>query len=409
MSLGLYVHIPFCAAICNYCNFNRGLFDAALKERYVAALLTEIRRAGPSTPLGAGPSTALGAGPSTALGAGPSTALGAGGAAADTIFFGGGTPSLLEPAEIAAIVDACRHSFALAPNAEITLEANPETVTAERLSGFRDAGVNRLSYGVQSFRDDELQRLTRLHSAARAEEAVGLARAAGFDNLSLDLMMWLPQQTVEQWLQSVDRLIDIGPDHASLYLLEIYPNAPLRDAMARAQWSVAPDDDAAEMYLQAMARLEDAGYGQYEISNVARRGRESRHNLKYWTDGEWLGFGCGAHSTRDGVRWKNRSSTEEYIAAVQAGASLACEERPLSDRERVEEALFTGLRLVRGIDLKLIESRYGVDVWRRWGQELQPFLDEGLLVHDADGLRLTRAGMLLAHEIMTVFISPTVR
>jgi oxygen-independent coproporphyrinogen III oxidase len=384
--LGLYIHVPFCAAICNYCNFNRGLFDAAVKERYVAALLAEIRRTADSSP-----------------------SLGAGRSEADTIFFGGGTPSLLDPLEIHAIIDACRASFDLASDAEITLEANPETVTPERLAGFREAGINRLSYGVQSFRDDELQRLTRLHSAARAEDAVRLARAAGFDNLSLDLMMWLPQQTVSQWLESVDRLIEIEPEHASLYLLEIYPNAPLRDAMARAHWSIAPDDDAAEMYLQSMARLETAGYAQYEISNVARKGRESRHNLKYWTDGEWLGFGCGAHSTRDGVRWKNRSSTEEYIAAVNAGASVACEHRHLSVDERIEEALFTGLRLVQGIDLKLIESRHGVDVWRRWGGELQPFLEEGLLVHEDGVLRLTRAGMLLAHEIMTVFISPTVR
>src|SRR6185295_7715992 len=136
-----------------------------------------------------------------------------------------------------------------------------------RLSGFREAGINRLSFGVQSFRDEELQRLSRLHSAARARAALVEARHAGFDNISLDLMMWLPQQSVAEWLESVEALIDVGPDHASLYLLEIYPNAPLRDAMARAKWSLAPDDDAAEMYLQAMERLERAGYGQYEISN----------------------------------------------------------------------------------------------------------------------------------------------
>jgi oxygen-independent coproporphyrinogen III oxidase len=376
--LGLYVHIPFCAAICNYCNFNRGLFDAALKDRYLTALLAEIARAGDSSP-------------------------------ADTIFFGGGTPSLLEPAEIARIIAACRDSFDVTADAEITLEANPETVTAARLAGFRDAGVTRLSYGVQSFRDEELLRLSRLHSASRAEDAVGLARAAGFDNLSLDLMMWLPQQTIAQWLQSVERLIALGPEHASLYLLEIYPNAPLRDAMARGQWSVAPDDDAAEMYLQAMARLEAAGYRQYEISNVARPGRESRHNLKYWTDGEWLGFGCGAHSTRGGVRWKNRSAIDEYISAAAVGGQLRAEEHRQSQEERLEDAVFTGLRLARGIELELIESRYGVDVWRRWGEELQPFVDEGLLVADGKRLRLTRAGMLLAHEIMAVFISPTVR
>jgi oxygen-independent coproporphyrinogen III oxidase len=335
--IGLYIHVPFCSAICNYCNFNRGLFDAGLKARYVTAVLDEIARAGD-------------------------------GSAADTIFFGGGTPSLLEPSEIQAILDACRSGFALTADAEITMEANPETVTPERLAGFRAAGVNRLSFGVQSFRDEELKRLSRLHSVSRAEEAVGMARAAGFGNLSLDLMMWLPQQTVEQWLMSVDALIALGPDHASLYLLEIYPNAPLRDEMARGRWSVAPDDDAAEMYLRAMERLEAAGYAQYEISNVSRPGLESRHNLKYWTDGAWLGFGPGAHSTRGGVRWKNVSATEEYVSTVTSGGQLSVERRELSDAEHLEEVLFTGLRLSRGLsrrDLDLLKSRYCVDIWAR--------------------------------------------
>src|SRR5438132_5105092 len=331
---GLYLHIPFCSAICNYCNFNRGLFDADLKERYVAALLREIATS-------------------------PSTSLGAGGAAADTIYFGGGTPSLLEPWEIGALIHACRHAFAVTNDAEITMEANPETVTPERLAGFREAGVNRLSYGVQSFRDDELLRLSRLHSASRAGEAFAMARAAGFDNISLDLMMWLPQQTIAQWLESVDALIALGPEHASLYILELYPNAPLRDAMARSQWSLAPDDDAAEMYLQAMARLDAAGYEQYEISNVARPGRASRHNLKYWSDGEWLGFGCGAHSTRRGVRWRNVSSTLEYVERIEAHAPTAVDVRRLSADERLGDALFTGLRLVCGIDLTAIDTRYG--------------------------------------------------
>ena len=371
--LGLYVHIPFCSAICNYCNFNRGLFEPALKERYVAALLTEIRRAGDGSP-------------------------------ADTIFFGGGTPSLLEPSEIAAVIDACGQSWSLDVDTEITLEANPETVTPERLTGFRAAGVNRLSYGVQSFRDDELVRLSRLHSAARAAEAFEMARAAGFDNISLDLMMWLPQQTVAQWLESIDALIALGPDHASLYMLEIYPNAPLRDAMARSRWSVAPDDDVADMYLAGLGRTDTAGYEQYEISNVARPGRQARHNLKYWTDGEWLGFGCGAHSTRAGSRWKNLSSTEDYISAVTAGTPIAGDQVTSSLDHRLEEALFTGLRLNAGLDVAAVRRRYGVDVWGRYGERLQPFLDRGLLSYDGTVLRLPREGMLLAHEMMAVFI-----
>jgi oxygen-independent coproporphyrinogen-3 oxidase len=376
--LGLYVHIPFCSAICNYCNFNRGLFDADLKQRYLGALEREIRGK-------------------------------ADGAPADTIFFGGGTPSLLEPSEVQGVIDACRDSFELAPGAEITLEANPETVTHDRLRGFRDAGINRVSFGVQSFRDEELHRLSRLHSAARAQEAFESAREAGFENVSLDLMMWLPQQTVAHWLSSVETLIALGPEHASLYLLEIYPNAPLKDTMARSRWSLAPDDDAAEMYLGAMSRLDDAGYVQYEISNVSKPGRESRHNLKYWTDGDWLGFGCGAHSTRKGVRQKNVASTEDYVRAVNAGVAVEAERRILSVQERLEEAVFMGLRLAEGVRLDGVRSRYGVDLWERYGEDLSPFVDERLVIYDDGVLRLTRSGMLLANEVMSVFIGPPVR
>ncbi len=376
--LGLYLHIPFCSAICNYCNFNRGLFDAAVKARYVAAIEQEIRHAGDGSP-------------------------------ADTIYFGGGTPSLLEPAEVGALIRACRESFLVAPGAEVTLEANPETVTAARLADYRAAGVTRLSVGVQSLRDDELRRLSRLHSADRARAAVAEARTAGFDNISLDLMMWLPEQRLEDWLESVDGLIALGPEHASMYLLELYPNAPLREDMARARWSQAPDDDAAAMYLAAMERFDAAGYPQYEISNVARPGREARHNVKYWTDGEWLAFGCGAHSTRAGIRWKNLSSTSEYIDRVAAGASLVVERRVLTGQERLEEALFTGLRLRSGLDLAAVGIRYGVDPWARYGSALQPFVEQGLVIYDAPHLALTRQGMLLANEVLAVFIDAPVR
>jgi len=379
LRIGLYIHVPFCSAICNYCNFNRGLFDSALKARYVDALMTEI-------------------------GDPPAPGSGAAGTSADTIYFGGGTPSLLEPDEIDRILAACRTTFAVSPDAEITLEANPETVSAARLGGFRRAGVNRVSFGVQSFREQELRRLSRLHTADRARLAVEEARAAGFDNVSLDLMMWLPQQSVAEWLESVDRAIVIGPEHLSLYLLELYPNAPLRDEMARARWSQAPDDDAATMYLTAMERLDDAGYEQYEISNVSKPGRQSRHNLKYWTDGAWIGFGCGAHSTWAGVRWKNVSSTEEYVQRVGEGRPAAVDVRTLSHDERLGDALFTGLRLNEGIDLQTVNARYRVDVWARYGTDLSRFVDAGMLCRDDSRLRLTRPGMLLAHEVMEVFV-----
>ena len=371
--LGLYLHVPFCSAICNYCNFNRGLFEAGLKNRYLSALEAEIRSTGRGEPV-------------------------------DTIFFGGGTPSLLEPAEIGGLVRACREAFEVTIDAEITLETNPETASASRMEQFRAAGVNRVSYGVQSFREDELKRLGRIHSADRARAAVREARQGGFDNVSLDLMMWLPQQTQAHWKENVEALIDVGPEHASLYLLELYPNAPLKEDMARSGWSLAPDDDAADMYLWSIERLDAAGYQQYEISNVARAGLRSRHNLKYWDDGEWIGFGCGAHSTRDGVRWKNVSSTEEYIDRVGAGASTVSERREMSSGERLEEALFTGLRLTDGIDLAKLSTRYGFDVWTRYGQALMPFVRDGHVIAEASRLRLSRNGMLLANEILQVFV-----
>jgi oxygen-independent coproporphyrinogen-3 oxidase len=286
----------------------------------------------------------------------------------------------------------------------MTLEANPETVTEARLAAFRQAGVNRVSFGVQSFRETELRRLSRLHSADRARQAIAEARAAGFDNVSLDLMMWLPEQRVADWLGSVDEAIVVSPDHLSLYLLEVYPNAPLKEDMARANWSQAPDEDAETMYLTAMERLEAAGYVQYEISNVARPGRASRHNLKYWTDGEWLGYGCGAHSTRGGARWKNVAGTDEYVGRVGRGESPAIEVRTLSADERLGDALFTGLRLTEGVSLDAIRERYGVDVWTRYAPDLAPFIDVGLLRHEGGRLWLTRRGMLLAHEVMAVFV-----
>jgi oxygen-independent coproporphyrinogen-3 oxidase len=370
---GLYLHVPFCEAICSYCNFNRGLLDAGLKRRYVAAVEREILAAGAGAP-------------------------------ADTVYFGGGTPSLLDPGEVARLLEACRRAFRLTADPEVTLEANPESVTRERLQAYRAAGVNRLSLGVQSFRDEELVRLGRLHDAARARAAVAEARAAGFDNLSLDLMMWLPGQHLGDWQQSVEALIALEPDHASLYLLELYPNAPLKEEMARSGWSRSPDDDAAEMYLWALDRLDGAGYEQYEISNVARPGRRARHNLKYWTGGEWFGFGCGAHSTAEGARWRNVAGTGDYVALVERGETPRIDRHGLSPQERLEEALFMGLRLADGIDAATVGAEHGTDVWGRYGDALAPYVEAGALVKTGDRLRLTRSGMLVANEVLSVFV-----
>ena len=372
-ALGLYVHVPFCAAICSYCNFNRGLLDEDLKRRYVAAVAREIERSGD-------------------------------GSRVDSIFFGGGTPSLLSSAEVARVLDACRGAFDVDPDAETTLEMNPESCRAESVSMLLQAGVNRISLGVQSFDDGELARLGRAHSAEQAREALAAVRAAGCRNVSLDLMLWLPAQSRAACAASVDALVALAPDHASLYLLELYPNAPLQEEAARHGWSQAPDEDAAAMYLDALARTDAAGYEQYEISNVARADRRSRHNLKYWRDGEWLGFGCGAHSTRAGVRWKNVSETARYVDAVEQGVPVVAASRRLSAEERLGDILFTGLRLSEGVDPAGVERRCGVDVRARYGADVRRFVDAGWMSDAGGTWRLTRAGMLVSNDILSTFV-----
>lgn len=371
--LGLYLHVPFCTSLCPYCTFPRGLYDPDLKRRYVDALEREIRLAGD-------------------------------GSDADTIYFGGGTPSLLDPDEVARLLETCRAGFRVAPDTEVTLEANPEGLDRARLAAYRAAGVNRLSLGVQSFRDEDLRRLGRRHTAADTVAAFDAARAAGFDNVSVDLMLWLPGQRLADWLESVEAVVRLAPDHVSLYLLELYPHVPLAIEMARAGWSRADDEEAAAMYLEGLARLDAAGFEQYEISNVARAGRRARHNLKYWSGGAWIGFGCGAHSTRGAMRWHNVSAVESYLRRVEAGADPVAERQCLTPADRLAEHLILGLRLVEGVDLAEVAVRYGVDVWARFGPELAPFLETGLLTRDEERLRLTRQGMLLANEVMRVFL-----
>jgi len=392
VSLGLYLHIPFCQHICSYCNFNRGLLDADLKRKYVDALVGEVRTSGQNRESGIDRESGI------------EPRL------ADTIFFGGGTPSLLDPSEVARILRACREAYHVSGDAEITLETNPETVTRARLMELGDAGINRLSFGVQSFDDAELKKLGRIHSAAKAEEVIGEAMQLGFASVSFDLMLWLPEQTPASWYRTVDRAISLDPDHLSLYLLELYPNAPLKEDMARAGWSQTPDDDAAEMYLEGLRRLDAAGYTQYEISNVSKPGHRSRHNVKYWESGDWRGFGCGAHSTVNGVRWRNVSGTEEYVTRMQADqhgrptSDVRQDCRELSQQERIEEALFTGLRLNDGINEAAFIARWGISPWDRYADTLSLRVDAGHVWRNHGSFGLTRSGMLVANDVLSAFV-----
>ena len=372
-SIGLYLHIPFCSAICDFCNFNRGLYDEALKQRYVNAIKDEIERWDD-------------------------------GRSVDSIFFGGGTPSLLTANDVSEILAACRTTFAVASDVETTLEMNPESCTRSHVIELLAAGVTRVSLGVQSFLDHELKRLGRAHTVSEARAAITAIRSAGCNNLSVDLMLWLPGQTREDCLKSVNEMVGSDPDHASLYLLEIYPNSPLRDEIARSNWSLAPEEDVSDMYLDALGVTDSAGYQQYEISNVARSGRHSRHNLKYWRYQNWVGFGCGAHSMLDGCRWKNTSEINDYINAIGQRRPVVEGRRRLGTEELLGEAIFMGLRLNEGINVHEFGEQYGIDLQSRFGPNLVRYMEQGLLIEEDGRWRLTRKGMLLSNEVMNTFV-----
>lgn len=374
-AIGLYLHIPFCRSLCGYCAFAREPTSEPLVRRYIAALIREIQSAAePETPV-------------------------------DTIYLGGGTPSLVGPDVVARLLCTCREAFSVDPHAEITLEANPETVDGDSLAGFLRAGVNRLSLGVQSFQPHELMAIDRRHTVRQAVAATHAAREAGFESVNLDLMLGLPGQTQASWMASIDTLVDLEPEHASLYMLELHEGTPLAVAADSAAGCWLPDEDAvADMYLAALERLDEYGYVHYEISNVARPGRACRHNLKYWSGGEWVGFGCAAHSTRHDVRWENARAAADYVDRIEAGVTPAVLHRRLSRQERLEEAWFLGLRLAGGLSLSALERSFGMDMWGRYGSRLARYLEAGVVVREGDRVRLTRHGMLVANEILSAFV-----
>ena len=374
--VGIYIHIPFCRARCSYCDFATGAYQASQAERYVRALTTEIGRPAPSDMR-----------------------------AVDTIYFGGGTPSLLSPAQLESILRAVHERFSVAADAEVTMEMNPGTVTPESLSAFRAAGVNRASFGLQTFDDEQLRRLGRTHTADEARRTFAALRAAGFNNISFDLIAGLPGQTIEQWAHNMDEALALQPEHLSLYLLEVHEGTPLAEQITRGVWPQPDADTAAEMYRLLLARTKAAGYEHYEISNFCRPGRESRHNLKYWTGAPYYGFGCAAHSY-DGarLRWANERDTARYVELIEAGASAVVEKVELDERDVSAEALFLGLRLMRGVDLRAHRTRFGTDVRAAHAADLARFSEGGLIQLDEDRLRLTPAGVLLSNEVFAAVV-----
>jgi oxygen-independent coproporphyrinogen-3 oxidase len=380
--LGIYVQVPFCQTKCTYCNFHTGVVSSARFAPYVDCVCGEI----------AGRRRLYEA-------AGIALPAAVSGAVVDTIYIGGGTPSLLDTVHLRRIVDVIRENFA-AELTEVTLEADPETVTEEKAAGWIAAGVNRVSFGVQSFCDEELKASGRMHRRADIYRAAAILRVAGIANISFDLIAGLPKQTRATWRESLDSLVDLAPEHVSVYLLEVDEGSRLGAELLRGgnRYSAGdvPDDDAmAEFYETACSVLGAAGYQHYEISNWARPGFASRHNLKYWKREPYLGFGAGAHSFSGTQRWANAHDAAGYVGAITAERLPVEQLEKLTAESALEEELFLGLRQLEGIDIGRIEREYGVSLDARFAR----LSSAGLIEREGSLVRLAPGRVSVSNEV----------
>jgi len=373
MAAGVYLHIPFCKSRCSYCDFATDISRSETEvDRYVNALVSEINAFSKSEKL-----------------------------KADTVYFGGGTPSLLSPRQIETILDTVNASIHVDSAAEITIEMNPATVTPKTLKEYESLGVNRASFGVQTFNDRALKLLARGHDANDARETYKMLREAGFDNISFDLIAGLPGQTINDWKRNLDEAIKLSPEHLSLYLLEIHEGTPLADQVQSGRRPVPDENLAAEMYQVMCDELANAGYQQYEISNFTKPGFESRHNTKYWRLEQVYGFGVSAHSF-DGIqRYSNERNTSDYVRRI--------EESGIAEvmRESVDvasESIFLGLRLEEGLDLQKYAESFNIDLRARYCVDLAQLKDYGLILIENDQLKLTPKGKLFSNEVFSVFV-----
>jgi putative oxygen-independent coproporphyrinogen III oxidase len=378
MHAGIYIHIPFCRSRCSYCDFATGMYESNLAEGYVRALCLELEN---------WREVEL-----------PDKV--------DTIYFGGGTPSLLSPGQIERILNSVKDRFEMVDGAEITLEINPGDGGAsaesrqKTLRQLRSLGVNRASFGAQTFDDRELKQLGRTHGSADISATFHQLSSAGFENINFDLIAGLPGQRLSGWQRNLDEALKLQPEHLSLYLLDVHEGTPLADQI-RAGMRPKPDDDlAAEMYRKMIDEVCAAGYRHYEISNFCLPGFESRHNTKYWAGVPYYGFGCSAHSYDGGRRrWANERDAANYVGLIENQELPVVERTELNDEDARSESVFLGLRLMRGIDLRNYQARFGQDLRDQYNGELMRLIDAGLIEIDDDLLKLTTRGALLSNEV----------
>lgn len=382
---GVYLHIPFCRRKCPYCDFVSFAGCDELHGAYVEALLMELaeRRSDWNR-------------------------------AFDTLFLGGGTPTVFSARQLARLIAHCRETLSLPADAETTVEANPGTVDAKGLAFLASAGVTRISLGVQSLHDEELRLLGRIHDREQALAAYGMARDAGLSDVNLDLIFGLPGQSLESWRANLAQALALAPEHLALYALTLSPETPMAKDVARGRLPRPDDDLAAEMYELAEEMLERGGYEHYEISNWARRDPDAdsegwpryvcRHNLHYWRNEPYLGLGAAAHSYDGQVRCANLSDPRAYIEGVNEGKSLISFRERLSRERRMDETLMLGLRLMRGVSREAFHERFGVPLRTIYAEQIDDMAEKGLLVVDEQGIRLSRRGHLLGDRVFAAFL-----
>lgn len=383
MAISFYVHIPFCRKKCYYCDFNSYAGLEGLFQPYIEAMAREI----------------------SYLAQFPEPEAG------ETIYFGGGTPSLLSPELIGRVIESIKENFGLLSGAEITLEANPGTVARSSLEALLSMGVNRLSLGAQSFHEDELALLGRIHNSEEIKKAFQEAREAGFSNVNLDFIYGIPFQSLEKWRITLEKALELAPEHLSLYALTLEEGTSLAQKVALGEIPRPDEDLAADMYCLAEEMLEKAGYEHYEISNWAKPGFACRHNLRYWLNLPYLGFGAGAHSFRWGMRWHNILEPREYIRILSSPeirgfpSPVACEVETITLPVEMAETVILGLRLVKeGLSFEEFRRRFGRDFWEIYGPQAEELLELGLLERSERGIRLSPRGRLLGNEVFQRFI-----
>ena len=366
---GIYVHVPFCVRKCPYCDFY-SITDRSVIPAYVNAVIRGMAMC----PKPAEP--------------------------ADTLYIGGGTPSVLDAAQIGRIIESARAAFSIGPGAEITMEINPGTVSPRQMAGFRAAGVNRVNIGIQSFHAPHLHFLGRIHTADQGVAAVAMARHAGIDNVGIDLIYGIPDQRKNLWQQDLEKALALSPEHISCYLLTLEPGTPMDADCRSGRFRAMPDARQSALFETTIAVLEGAGYRHYEISNFARFSHtRSRHNRKYWSGAPYVGLGPSAHSFVNGVRSWNVRSVSDYIRLIEAGNPAVADREEPDTSQQMIEAIFLGLRQCDGIDTGAFARRFTIDFDRRFGPAARALADGGYLDYHPPRCRLTRKGMVMLDSV----------